>query len=153
MGWRRRCLYKRKQRPSNPSKDAVFAVDSSTMISFHPIVRRAVLLIGGLCCFCSLSFGQTWTDPLPVKNAGGLFVQWRLYGLDTKSQKNAYEWVFENSTDSTILFDYTIATNDNEKRMGRITLGPRKRRFSGWVFDGDRIVEITAGRVSFQKGG
>jgi hypothetical protein len=88
-----------------------------------------------------------------MENTPGLTIQWRLYGLDTKSHKNAFEWVFQNQTDSTVTFDYSISTNKDEKRLGKITLGPRKRRFSGWPFEGDQIVDVKVGSVTFRKGG
>ncbi len=112
---------------------------------------RSALFLLPLLIAPSLGHSQQWSKPVRFENLPTVQVQWRAYGLDTKSGKNVFEWVFSNIGDTAVAFNYRIETDRRESRTGRISLAPGKKQLSGWMFSGDSLVAIDVDRNPFVK--
>jgi hypothetical protein len=97
----------------------------------------------------SLASGQTWSEPFTPATMPSLQFRWRVYGVDTKSQKNVFEWIFSNESDTSVAFNYRLETNRHETRSGRIYFKPRKKQLSGWLFAGDSLISVEVDRKPF----
>jgi len=92
---------------------------------------------------------QTWSDPIRFEAAGGIELRWRDFFIRSDTVAHFFEWEFVNATDSTATFEYLIRSDRKEERIGRIALKPRKKKLGGWYFTGEKIVDVTLGKVSF----
>ncbi|HEY6192820.1 MAG TPA: hypothetical protein VI215_10915 [Bacteroidota bacterium] len=97
----------------------------------------------------SLAFAQNWSEPIRPANLPAIQVQWRVWGIDRKSRQNIFEWVFSNTSDSSVAFNYRVETERGERRTGRISFKPRKKQMSGWLFSGDSLTRIEVDRRPF----
>lgn len=113
-----------------------------------PLVR--VLLLLPVVIAPSIAKSQTWSEPIRPAKLPAVQIQWRVYGVDTRTHKNVFQWVFSNTADSAISFNYRIETNRRENRIGRISFGPGKSQLSGWVFSGDTLIHIDVDRRPFE---
>jgi len=90
---------------------------------------------------------QTWSDPIRFEAAGGIELRWRDFFLRSDTVAHFVEWEFANKTDSSATFEYKITSNKGEARIGRVVLGPQKRKLGGWYFTGESITDVSLRNV------
>jgi hypothetical protein len=100
----------------------------------------------------SLAVAQSWSDPIRPATFPAVQVQWRVCGIEPKSKMNIVEWMFSNTTDTAVAFNYRIESNRGERRTGRISFKPRKKQMSGWLFTGDSVIRVVVDRKPFRTG-
>jgi hypothetical protein len=113
--------------------------------------RQGLALLVSMLVIPTAASAQVWSKPFRPGHLPGVQVQWRVYGLDTKTGRNVFEWVFSDVGDTTVEFNYRIETNHHESRTGRISLTPGKKQLSGWLFSGDTLVAIEVDEKPFGK--
>jgi hypothetical protein len=119
-------------------------------ISSVPVISLVrTLLVLAFLISPSVIRCQAWSQPFRPPDVAGVQVQWRVYGVDTRTNRNVFEWVFSSVADTAVAFNYRIETDRGEVRIGRISVKPRGRQLSGWLFQGDSLVRIEVGRRGF----
>ena len=115
------------------------------------MVRSFIVASCMLFSLCASTQAQVSSSPNAFQPLPELSFRWRLLGREDASEKYQIEMLFENVSDSAIVFNYVIKTNKEEELDGRMTLQPKGKQFFGWALAGSRIISASTNSVEIRK--
>ncbi len=120
----------------------VFSLNKSILVVFW--------LFLGILFFVDSSNAQQWNVYPEISNLSFVKASWR--NLDT-DEGAMIEWVFINTSDSLVEYNYHIKTELDETIHGRIQLLPHQHKLSGWVLQGKSINLVSVDKVQIEGRG